>query len=69
MGVKKVRRLGDILLEMEPLILEMVVKHDLQHGDILNLVNGYLEVHCPGAKEVYDEDGSSPVFSYAPRKK
>lgn len=65
--MKKLRPLGTILLEMEPLILEMVVKHDLQHGDILNLVRGYLEVHCPGAKEEY-EDGYDVEFYYGPKR-
>ncbi|EFX60709.1 hypothetical protein DAPPUDRAFT_123240 [Daphnia pulex] len=38
----KIRKLGDVLLDMEPLLLEMV-DHGLQYGDILNLVYGYLE--------------------------
>lgn len=63
----KIRRLGDILLDMEPLILEMVDGHDLQHGDILNLVRGYLEVHCPNAKEEYEE-GGHPEFYYGPSR-
>jgi hypothetical protein len=62
----KIRRLGDILLEIEPLLLEMA-DHELQHGDILNLINGYLEVHCPDSKEVYI-DGTKPVFYYGPTK-
>ena len=61
------RKLGDVLLDLEPLILEMVEDHDLQHGDVLNLVRGYLEVHCPGAKEEY-EDGGSPTFFYGPKE-
>lgn len=68
MGNKKLRPLGEILLEMEPLLLEMVYDHDLQHGDMLNLLRGYLEVHCPDAREEYESDGSSPVFYYGPRE-
>lgn len=64
---KKIRPLGDILLELEPLILEIVEKHDLQHGDVLNLVHGYLQVHCPGAKEEY-EDGDPIIFHYGPKR-
>ena len=64
----KLRPLGEVLLDLEPLLLEMVVQHDLQFGDVLNLVYGYLEVHCPGAKEEYDDDGKSPVFYYGPNK-
>jgi hypothetical protein len=62
------RPLGDVLLEMEPLILEMVEEHDLQTGDILNLVFGYMQVHCPGAQEEYT-DGGSPEFYYGPKRK
>lgn len=65
---KVIRPLGDILLDLEPLILEMVEKHDLQWGDILNLIYGYLEVHCPGAREEYIK-GGHPRFYYGPKKK
>lgn len=65
---KKIRPLGEILLDMEELILEMTDEHDLQWGDILNLIRGYLEVHCPEAKELY-EDGEEPIFFYGPKKK
>lgn len=57
---------------MEPLLLEMACQHDLQHGDILNLIRGYLEVHCPDSREEYEE-GGNPIFYYgslenAPKK-
>jgi hypothetical protein len=64
---KKIRPLGEILLELEKLTLEMVEDHDLQWGDILNLQRGYLEVHCPGAQEQYI-GGGSPEFYYGPRR-
>jgi len=63
---RKIRPLGEVMLDMEPLILEMV-EHDIQHGDILNLIRGYLEVHCPDAREEY-EDGSHPIFYYGSKK-
>jgi hypothetical protein len=63
----RLRRMGDVTADLEPLLLEMV-DHGLQHGEILNLVRGYLEVHCPGAREVYEEDGSSPIFFYGPKE-
>lgn len=66
--MKKQRRpLGHILLDMEKLILEMTDDHDLQWGDILNLVRGYLEVHCPNAQEEYTA-GGNPEFYYGPKK-
>lgn len=64
---QKVRPLGEVLLELEPLLLEMIEKHDLQTGDVLNLVYGYLEVHCPNAKEEY-LNGDHPIFYYGPKK-
>lgn len=62
---KIIRPLGEVLLEMEPLLMEMCIDHDLQWGDVLNLVLGYLEVHIPGAQEEYTE-GGNPVFYYGP---
>jgi hypothetical protein len=60
-----IRPLGDITQDIEPLILEMIEHHDLQWGEVLNIVRGYLEVHCPGAQEEY-EDGTRPRFHYGP---
>lgn len=62
---KRIRPLGKILLEIEPLILELAEDHDLQYGDLLGLLYTYMMVHLPGAKEEY-EDGTSPVFYYGP---
>lgn len=64
---KRIRPLGDILLDHEKLMLEMTEDHGLQWGDILNLVRGYLEVHCPGAQEHYTS-GGNPVFYYGPKE-
>lgn len=64
MSKRKCRPLGKVTADLEPLLLEMV-DHDLQHGEILNLVRGYLEIHAPGAREAY-EDGGHPVFWYGP---
>lgn len=61
---KKLRKLGDITTDLEPLLLEMVVDHELQMGEVLNLIRGYLEIHCPNCKEVYVKDGSNPIFFY-----
>jgi hypothetical protein len=61
--MSKVRRLGDITQDLEPLLLEMAVDHDLQHGEILNIIRGYLEIHVPGQRECY-VDGTQPVFFY-----
>ena len=60
---KKIRPLGKITSDLEPLILEMVEDHDMQWGEILSLIHGYLLIHCPGAQEEY-KDGSNPIFYY-----
>jgi hypothetical protein len=61
---KKVTRpLGQILLEIEPLLLEAMVEHDLQYSDIYGLLRQYLQVHLPEHEEKY-VDGTTPVFYY-----
>lgn len=64
----KLRPLGNITSDLEPLILEMAVDHDLQHGEILNLIRGYLEIHLPEQKEKY-VDGSQIIFYYGPEER
>lgn len=39
----KIRPLGDILLEIEPLLLEAVDGHNLQHGDMYGLLRQYMK--------------------------
>lgn len=63
----KIRPLGHILLELEPLLIEMVDQHDLQWSDILGLIHNYLMVHCPEAQEEYT-DGTRPIFYYGPNQ-
>lgn len=58
------RKMGDILLDLEE-ILEELVDHDLQWGDILALVYSWLVIHAPGAQEKY-LDNSSPNYYYGP---
>jgi hypothetical protein len=64
---KKLRPLGTVLLDLEDVLLEMAIDHDLQWGDVLNLVRGYLEVHCPGSREQYTQ-GGNPEFYYGPSR-
>lgn len=64
----KKRTTGDILLDIEPLILELVEKQGLQVGDVMALVYGYMLVHTPGAFEEY-EDGTRPEYYYGYRRK
>lgn len=59
----KLRKAGDVLLDMEPLLNELADKHELQLGDILALVKHQLEMHNPDCVEEF-LDGSKPVFFY-----
>lgn len=68
MKSKKIRPLGQVLLDMEPLLLEMCIQHELQWSDVLGLVYAYLQVHCPDSQEVYTA-GGNPVFYYGPKEK
>lgn len=69
MSKKKIRPLGQVTTDMEKLILEMTDTHDLQWGEVLNLIHGYLQVHCPESQEAYNE-GGHPIFFYGyPPKK
>lgn len=61
----KLRPLGDITDDLEPLLLEMVVKHKMQNHEILGLVYAYLRAHCPDSEEVYD-DGTPVEYYYGP---
>ena len=63
---KKLRPVGDILLDLE-VLLEELVDQGLQLGDILALVNTWTTVHAPEAIEEY-LDGSHPIFHYGPKK-
>lgn len=64
---QKLRSLGDIMLDLEPIIQEMTHEHDMQWYEILNLIRGYLEVHCPSGREEY-EDGTHPAFFYGAKE-
>ena len=66
-NVDALRPVGDIMLDMEVLLEELVGPNDLQYYEVLNLVFGWLVVHAPHAKERY-VDGTSPIFYYGPRE-
>ena len=59
----KLRKLGDVLLDLEPLLDEMALSHELQMGDILGLIVRHLEMHNPDCIEEFD-DNTKPVFFY-----
>lgn len=55
------------MLDLEPLIEELIYEHDLQWSDVLGLVYAYLMAHCPSARETYIDDGSHPQYYYGPK--
>jgi hypothetical protein len=59
----KKETLGDLTGQMEPILQAMVDKQDMQMGEILNIIRGYLEIHRPECIEQY-EDGTRPIFYY-----
>lgn len=63
---KKKRTAGDVFLELEELIDELIDDHGFQWGDILYWLYGHLKVHRPDAQEEY-EDGDFPMFFYGPK--
>lgn len=67
--INAIRPLGNITLELEKLLSEMIEDHDLQWGEILGLVHTWLQIHAPEAKEEYCDNGSNPIFYYGPVKK
>lgn len=65
MAKKRIRPMGDIMLDFEKVIQEMIDDHDLQWGEVLSQTHQYLRSHYPGAQEEY-LDGSHPVYFYGP---
>lgn len=57
------RPLGDILLDLELIIDEMIYDHDLQWGDVRALTMQHMRTHNPDAQEKYVE-GGSPIDFY-----
>lgn len=66
--MKRKKKLGQTMFKLEDLMERMIDKHDLQWGEVMNLVYGYLVVHYPGAQEEY-ENGENPVFYYGPSER
>ncbi len=63
----KKQSIGDTLLDLEPLLEQLVDSHELQRGEILALINSWITIHRPGCIEEYT-DGSQPELYYGPRR-
>jgi hypothetical protein len=66
---KKLRPLGDITADLEPLLLEMTESHKMQVHEVLGVIHAYLMVHCPDAFEEYEDGSGSPVLWYGTKEK
>lgn len=64
MPKKKIRPSGQIYLELEELIDELIDSHDIQHGDFLAWALQHLRLHRPDAAEEFVSDNTHPVFFY-----
>ena len=62
------RKFGDVTSDLELVLEEMIEQHDVQAGEILNLVYGWIKIHRPDALEVYTDDFSNPEFHYGHRR-
>ena len=63
---KKIRPLGQITTDLEKLLYELHIDHDLQHGEVLYLINGWQHIHVPQQIETYTKDKTHPVL-YGPK--
>lgn len=64
---RRKRKFGDILLDLEKLIDEMIDDHDVQWGDIIYWIFGHLKIHRPDAQEKY-VGGGEPELYYGPKQ-
>ena len=63
MKKRKLRPIGDVTQDLEPLYQEMAWDHKLQHHEMLGIQYAYLRSHLEDAMERY-VDGTLPVYFY-----
>jgi hypothetical protein len=66
----KLRPLGSVTQDLEPLLYELVHAHQLQLHEVFALIKAWVDVHYPDAIEVY-EDNTNPTLkgiTYGPKK-
>ncbi len=69
MNKKKIRPLGKIMLDLEPLLFEMVETHEMQLQEVFAQIYYWASVHYPDAIPEY-LDGSAPKLKgikYGPK--
>ena len=59
MTKKKLRPLGQITTDLEQLLFEMGIDHQLQLHEIFGIIYMWAKIHCPDLIEEYT-DGTTP---------
>lgn len=59
----KLRPLGKITTDLEKLLDEMYIQHELQLHEVLAIVKQTTQTHFPESIELYEDD-SAPVLYY-----
>ncbi len=59
----RIEPMGDLTSDMEEVLHKMVTQHDMQTGEILALVERYMDIHWPSCAEPFN-DGTLPVRYY-----
>ena len=70
MGTKrKLQPMGEVMFELEAVLEKMTDPkgHDLQKGEVLALVERWIDIHAPHSIEEY-KDGTKPESYYGPRR-
>lgn len=65
---KKLRPVGDILLDLEVLRMELIDDHGYQVGDLLYEEYGWCMIHRQDAFEDYIDGSGRPEFYYGPKR-
>jgi hypothetical protein len=63
MTKKKLRPLGHITQDLEPLYQEMAWEHELQAHEMLGIQHSYIKSHLDASLERYN-DGTDPIYFY-----
>lgn len=66
--MSRLRPLGQVTEDLEKLLHEMYIDHELQEHEVLGIIHFSTRLHFPGAVERFEEDGSNPSILYADLK-
>lgn len=58
---KKIRPFGDVMTDLEKILYELHIDHDMQHGEVVYGINGWQKIHVPDKMEPFI-DGTKPMM-------